>query len=239
MSGWGPRKRVWSDAEAAATDDGLWTVLLDGRPLRTPGRAAFAAPVRAVADAAAAEWAAQGDKVDPRSMPVTRAINTACDRVAPQIDAVRAEVAGYGASDLLCYRAPHPAPLAERQAAAWDPWLGWLERRWGARLTCGTGVIHVAQPLESLARLAQAVAPLDAWSLTALHELVALSGSLVLGLAAFEGALEAEQAWAASRVDENWQIEQWGEDAEAALATAQKRADFMQAARFAAMLAGR
>jgi chaperone required for assembly of F1-ATPase len=236
VSGWGPRKRVWSAAEAAPTGEGLWTVLLDGKGLRTPGRAAFAAPVRAVAEAAAAEWAAQGEAVDPRSMPVTRAVNTACDRVAPQIAAVRDEIAGYGGSDLLCYRAPHPRALAERQTAAWDPWLAWAERRCGARLLRGTGVTHVAQPQESLARLAAALAPLDAWSLTALHELVALSGSLVLGLAAFEGALDAEAAWAASRVDEDWQIEQWGEDAEAAEAAARRRADFAQAARLAAML---
>jgi chaperone required for assembly of F1-ATPase len=236
MSGWGPRKRVWAAAAAAPAGDGLWTVLLDGRPLRTPGRAAFAAPCRAVAEAAAAEWAAQGETVDPRAMPVTRAVNTALDRVAPQIDAVRAELAGYGGSDLLCYRAAHPRPLAERQAAAWDPWLGWAERRHGARLACGTGVAHVAQPPESLARLAAALAPLDAWRLTALHELVALSGSLVLGLAAFEGALAAEAAWAASRVDEDWQAGQWGEDEEAAAAAAMKRADFLQAARLAGML---
>jgi chaperone required for assembly of F1-ATPase len=238
VSGWGPRRRVWTRAEAAPAESGGWTVLLDGRPLRTPGRAAFAAPSRAVAEAAAAEWDAQGETVDPRTMPVTRAVNTACDRVAPQIDAVRAEIAGYGASDLLCYRAPHPQALADRQAAAWDPWLDWAASRHGAPLVRGAGVAPVAQPAGSLARLAAALDALDPLALTALHELVALSGSLVLGLAVFEGALDPEAGWSASRVDEDWQTGQWGEDAEAADAAARRRADFLTAARLAATLRG-
>ncbi len=235
MSGWGPRKRIWTAAEAVPCAEG-WTVALDGRPLRTPGRSVFHAPHRAVAEAAAAEWAAQGETVDPRSMPFTRALNTACDRVIPQIAAVRAEIAGYGASDLLCYRAPHPRALADRQAAAWDPWLSWAADRHGAPLRCGAGVTPVAQPPESLARLAAAVEALDAFALTALHELTALAGSLVLGLAVREGALDPEAGWAASRVDEHWQAEHWGEDEEAAEAAARRRADFLQAARLSALL---
>ncbi len=230
-----PRRRVWTRAEARPAGAG-WTVALDGRTIRTPAGRAFAGPTRAVAEAAAAEWAAQGEAVDPAAMPVTRALNTAIDRIAPHLDAVRAEVAGYGGSDLLCYRAPHPQALAERQAAAWDPWLAWARTRFGAPLVCAAGVMHVAQPAESLARLGAAVAARDAFALAALHDLTALSGSLVLALAVEEGALGWETAWETSRVDEAWQIEQWGEDAEPAAAAARKRADFAAAARLAALL---
>lgn len=235
MSGWGPRKRFWREAAVDAAPDG-WAVLLDGRPVSTPGRAPLRAPTRALAEAAAAEWAGQGDAVDPRTMPLTRALNSAIDRVAPQIEAVRAEIAGYAETDLLCYRAPHPEALAARQAAAWDPLLAWARRRHGAALVCAAGVMHVAQPPQAVAALAAAVAARDAWRLTALADLVALSGSLVIGLMVEEGALDPAAGWAASRVDETWQIEQWGEDAEAAAAAEAKRADLLAAARLAALL---
>jgi chaperone required for assembly of F1-ATPase len=231
----GPKRRFWR-AAAAAPLEASWTVLLDGRPVRTPAGAPFAAPRRVVAEAAAAEWDAQGETVDPTAMPVTRAVNTAIDRIAPQIDGVRREIAGYGGTDLLCYRAPHPQALAERQAAAWDPWLGWARDRLGAPLICGAGVMHVAQPPESLARLADAVAARDALALAALHDLTALSGSLILALAVSDGALGWEAAWETSRVDETWQIEQWGEDAEAAETAARKQTDFAAAARLSALL---
>jgi chaperone required for assembly of F1-ATPase len=235
VSGWGPKKRFWTAAAVAEAPDG-WAVTLDGRAVSTPARAPFRAPTRALAEAVAAEWAAQGEAVDPRSMPLTRALNSAIDRVAPQIEAVRAEIAGYAETDLLCYRAPHPQALAERQAAAWDPLLAWARARCGAGLVCAAGVMHVAQPPEAVARLTALVAARDAWALTALSDLVALSGSLVIGLMVEEGALDAESGWAASRIDETWQSEQWGEDAEAAAAAALKRADFLAAARLAALL---
>jgi chaperone required for assembly of F1-ATPase len=230
-----PRRRFWR-AAAARPEGAGWTVALDDRPIRTPAGAALSAPTRAVAEAAAAEWDAQGETVEPAAMPVTRALNTAIDRIAPQIEAVRAEIAGYGGSDLLCYRAPHPEALAARQAEAWDPWLAWARARFGAPLLCAAGVMHVAQPAESLARLRAEVAARDALALAALHDLTALSGSLILALAVDEGALGWEAAWAASRVDEIWQIEQWGEDAEAAETAARKRADFAAAARLSELL---
>jgi chaperone required for assembly of F1-ATPase len=235
VTGWTSRKRFWTEAAVTALDDG-WGVTLDGRPLRTPARALLTAPTRAAAEACAAEWSAQPETYDPATMPVTRALNSAVDRVAPQFAAVAAEVAAYGGTDLLCYRAPAPQELADRQAEAWDPWLDWARTRHGAPLVCVAGVIHTPQPPESLSRLAAAVAPLDSWRLTALHELTALSGSLILGLAVEEGALDAEKAWKISRLDEDWQIAQWGEDAEAAETAARKAADFAAAARLAALL---
>jgi chaperone required for assembly of F1-ATPase len=232
----GPRRRVWK-AAAAAEAEGGWTVALDGRPLRTPAGAAFLAPGRAVAEAAAAEWDAQGDTVAPETMPVTRAVNTALDRIAPQIAAVRAEIAAYGGSDLLCYRAAHPEALTARQAAAWDPHLAWARARYGAALVCAEGVMHVSQPEESVTRLRAAVEAQDALALAALHDLTALSGSLVLALAVAEGETGWEAAWEASRIDERWQAEQWGEDAEAATAEARKRGEFAAAARLMTLIA--
>ena len=230
-----PRRRVWS-AVAAIPEGSGWTVTLDGRPIRTPAGAPFSAPRRAVAEAAAAEWAAQGSEIDPLSMPVMRALNTAIDRIAPQQEAVRAELAAYAETDLLCHRAPHPRGLVERQAALWDPPLRWARRRYGAALICAEGVMRAAQPQESLARLAAAVAERDAFALAALSDLVALSGSLVLGLMVEEGATGWEAAWSASRVEEDWQIAQWGEDAEAASVAAEKRAAFAAAARLSTLL---
>jgi len=237
VSAWAAPRRFWTRAEVAAAPGG-WTVLLDDRTVKTPAKNPLVTPHRAAAEACAAEWAAQAERIAPEAMPVTRALNSAIDRVAPRFAEVAATVAAYGESDLLCYRAPGPEALAARQAAAWDPWLAWARARWGAPLVCAAGVIHVAQPAGSIEKLAQAAAARDALSLTALHDLVALSGSLVLGLAVDEGALEARAAWALSRVDEAWQAEQWGEDAEAAQAASLKAQAFAEAARLAAMLRG-
>ncbi len=234
MTGWQTSRRFWTRAEAAPVHGG-WTVALDGKPVRTPGHAAFVTPGRALAEASVAEWAGQGATIDPATMPVTRAINTAIDRVAPHHAAVAGEIAGYGAADLLCYRAQHPEALAALQAQAWDPLLAWARTRHHAPLICAAGIIHVAQPPDSLARLQSAVAARDAFGLTALCELVSLTGSLIIGLAVDEGQLPLAQAWEASHVDERFQASQWGEDADAAAALALKRADFEQAARFGAL----
>ncbi len=230
------RRCVWTRAEATPAGSDGWTVALDGRAIRTPAGAAFRAPTRAAAEAAAAEWAAQQDSVAPETMPVTRALNTALDRIAPEIDAVRADVAAYAETDLLCHRAPHPAELRARQAAAWDPPLAWARATLGAPLVCAEGVMSVRQPEESLARLRAEVGARDAWALAAVAELTSLSGSLILALMVEADAVSWEEAWRASRIDEDWQIAQWGEDAEAAALAAGKRADFEAAARFARLL---
>jgi chaperone required for assembly of F1-ATPase len=226
-----PKKRFWTKATAS---DGA--ILLDRRAIRTPAGAPLRAPTRALAEAVAEEWNAQTGAIDPAAMPLTRALNSAIDRVTPQHAEVVEIVAAYGASDLLCYRAGHPAELAARQAEAWDPMLAWAEARYSAPLACVTGVMHFAQPKASVANLTDAVAAHDPFALTALHDLVALSGSLVLGLAVATGRLSAAEAWTASRIDEDWQAEQWGADAEAAAAAAVKFADFEAAARFIALL---
>jgi len=211
---------------------------LDDKPLRTPARAECAVPARALADAVAAEWEAQGDRIDPRAMPLTRAVNAAIDRVMPDPSPVVDAVAGYAETDLICHRAPHPEALIARQAEAWDPLLDWSVERFGARLVPSVGVMPVRQAPEALARLRAAVEVHDPWELTALHELVSLSGSLVIGLTVSDGWLGVEAAWRAGRIDEDWNMEQWGEDEEAAAQRAVRARDFAAAARLLSLLRG-
>lgn len=237
MREWAPR-RFWREVEVVPEGEGH-AIRLDGRPLRTPAKAALRVPARALAEAVAAEWRAVGEEVDPLAMPATRAANAAIDKVAPQRGAVVAELAGFGASDLLCYRAEAPEGLVARQAEAWDPLLGWAEAAHGARLRVATGVMPVAQDAGALDRLAAPLARADAFALTALSDLVSLSGSLVIGLAAVSGDWEPDDLWARSRVDEAWQEEVWGRDEEAAEAAARRRRDFLGAARLHALSTGR
>jgi chaperone required for assembly of F1-ATPase len=232
VTGWKPR-RFWTAAGVAPAAAG-WTVQLDGRPVRTPAKAPLIVPTERLAAAIAAEWDAQGAEVRPADMPLTRAANAAIDRLPVHRAAVVAEIAGYGASDLLCYRAEAPAALAARQAAAWDPLLAFAADTLGAPMTVTRGVIPVEQPAGSLARLRAHVAALDDWALIALSDLVALSGSLVIGLAVVHGR-DPAALWPLSRIDEDWQAELWGTDPEAAAAAGARAAAFHAAARFLAL----
>ena len=233
---WSPRRRFWTRA-GVRPEAGGFAVALDARPLRTPAGAALVAPTEALAAAIAAEWDALEAEIDPKRLPLTRLANSAIDRVAPQRAAIVAAVAEYGATDLLCYRAEGPEALAARQAAAWDPWLLWAGRSLDAPLLAFRGVMHRSQPPASRAALGRAVAAESDFGLVALHDLVALSGSLVLGLAVRRGALDPAEAWELSRLDETWQAEQWGLDAEAEAAAAVRRAGFLDAARLSTLLA--
>jgi chaperone required for assembly of F1-ATPase len=233
MTGWTPR-RFWTQATAEPCPGGF-TVRLDGRPVRTPARAPLVLPTQALADAVAAEWQAQDGTVKPGTMPMTRMANSAIDKVAPQFDAVVAIVAAYGGTDLLCYRADGPAALVARQAAAWDPLLDWAAQALGAPLAVTAGVIPCAQPDASLARLTDAVRAEGAFRLSALHDLVAITGSLILGLAVARGRLTPDAAFAASRIDESWQADLWGTDDEAAESEALRRAGLLEAGRFYAL----
>lgn len=230
MSDWQP-KRFWKAAQAEACDGGF-TVKLDGRPVRTPAKAALTLPTQAMADAIAAEWDAQEELVDPRTMPVTRGANAAIDKVRTQRDEVIALLAEYGDSDLLCYRAAGPEGLIAKQAGGWDPMLDWAAEALGARLMVGEGVMHVTQNPASLQKLTDEVAAFDDFALAAAHDLISISGSLVLALAVTRSAITVEDAWLLSRIDEHWQIAEWGEDEEAAAMEATKRQAFHDAARF-------
>lgn len=229
-------RRFWSDVSVERLPEGF-AVRLDSRPLRTPARRELILPTGSLAEAVAEEWDAQKDKVDPASMPATRSANAAIDRVAPQREVVADMLTDYAATDLLCYRAATPEPLAARQREHWDPLLAWAEETSGARLVPVAGLMPREQSPEALAALGAQVREMDSFRLTAFHDLVTLSGSLVLALAVIRGRVGGEEAWAISRVDEEWQAEQWGRDPEADAAAAVRRVAFLHAARFYALSA--
>jgi chaperone required for assembly of F1-ATPase len=211
-------------------------IALDGRALKTPARAAFAVPSRSLAEAIADEWGAQGDFIKPETMPLTGFANAAIDRIRPDREGFARRLGAYGESDLLCYRAEGPAALTAAQTKAWQPWLDWLEARHGARLSIGEGLMHVAQSAEALEAMMRAVLANDAFRLAALHILTTAPGSLTLGLAVLDGALSAEESFAASRVDEEHQAALWGRDAEADARAAALRDGMLAAERFLRLL---
>jgi chaperone required for assembly of F1-ATPase len=230
MSEW-KAKRFWKQASAEAVDGGFG-IFLDGRPVKTPAKAALVVPTLALAQAIAAEWDAQEDQIDPNVMPLTRAANAAIDKVTIQFSEVADMLAEYGGTDLLCYRADGPAELIERQAAAWDPLLDWAGEALNARLIPVEGVMFAAQPHAALPELHRQVHELDVFALTAFHDFVGITGSLILGFAMLHQKCDAEQAWTLSRIDETWQIEQWGADEEAEELATTKSAALADAQRF-------
>jgi chaperone required for assembly of F1-ATPase len=233
VSAWEVR-RFWTEVLPVQVEGG-YTVHLDGRPVRTPLKAPLVLPTMELAEAVAVEWQAQVGKVDPSAMPFTRTANSAIDKVAAQFAEVVATLAAYGKSDLLCYRAEGPPGLAARQALAWDPLLSWAASDLGAPLVTTVGVMHVDQPPESLATLNRLISTQSPFHVAAFHDLVAISGSLVLAFAVARMRITADLAWEASRIDETWQEEAWGEDEEAAEVAALKRAAFLHADRFYAL----
>lgn len=236
MSEWAP-KRFWTSAETIPTDKGFG-VVLDGRPVRTPAKALLAVPTQAVADRIASEFDAQHERIDPTTMPFTRTANAAIDKVAIQHAEVADLLADYGDSDLLCYRAHEPEELVARQAAQWDPLLDWAADALGAPLETRTGVMHAPQDPTSLSILRRNVHAMTPFELAAFHDLVAISGSLVIGFAAKLQARSALELWTVSRLDELWQEEQWGKDEEAQELITHKQAAFLHADLFLRLITG-
>ncbi len=228
-------KRFYREAAAAPGDGGV-AILLDGRPVKTPARHPFIVPTETLGAAIAAEWNGQREEVDPRAMPLTGLANAAIDRVAPDPAAFARGLAAYGESDLLCYRSEGPPTLVQRQEERWDRLLAWARRRYDVDFETVCGVMHKAQPSETIDRLANAVAACDPFRLAALSPLVTISGSLVVALALAEGEIGPDEAWAAATLDEAWQAEQWGADPLAAQALATRRRDFDAAYRFLTLL---
>ncbi len=231
-------KRFYKEATVGEADNGF-SILLDGRPVNTPAKRRVIVPSRLLAEAMAAEWAGQGEKIDPASMPLTKLVNSALDGVAGQMLDVEAELIKYAGSDLLCYRAGEPESLAAAQTAAWDPLLAFARNKLGAKLALAEGVMYAAQPEESVEALARAVraivgegegAPLR---LAALYVMTTLTGSLILALAKSLNEIDLATAWAAAHVDEDFQMRAWGADAEA-LARREARFAEMAAAAFLA-----
>ena len=211
-------KRFWDTATAAPHEKGGFTVLLDGRPMRLPGGGPLHLPNLPLAEALAREWQEAGGAKDGEMtmemVPLTRLAATAIDRVTPDPTPSVEAIAQYGETDLLCYRGDDPR-LAAIQAAEWQPLLDWAVQAMDAPLLVTTGILHVQQPPESLAALKRAVAALPPLELTALGLAVPLLGSLVLGLAMTHGRLDAAEATRLALVEESWQQDFWGEDAEA------------------------
>lgn len=234
MSEWKAR-RFWKDAAAEPVEGG-WRVTLDGKPVMTPGKLPLILPNEALARAIADEWDAQQDVIDPLSMPLTRAANSAIEKVTPQLDAVGDMLGAYGGTDLLSYRATEPDRLTERQAEAWDPLLDWAAQAHDARLAVTQGMMPIPQDPAALARLRARIGQLDAFRLTALHDLVTLPGSLVLGLAVLDGRLTAAEAHELSRIDEAFQAETWGHDEEADIAAANRLQGMQNAERLLGLL---
>lgn len=222
-------KRFYKDVSVGEEPEGGFTIRLDGRPVRTPAKGLLKVPSRPLAEALVAEWQAQGHEIDPSTMPVTRLVNVALDGVAQTVEATAAEVVSYAGSDLLCYRAEEPDRLVERQGLAWDPVLDRFRTEVGARFFLSAGIRHVAQPDEATARVA-ALVPRDPLKLAALVSMTGLTGSALLSLAVAQGWLDAEAAWTAAHVDEDWNRELWGEDAEASARRAARKTEMDAAA---------
>jgi chaperone required for assembly of F1-ATPase len=225
------------DLQPTGLSRGGWGLALDGRPLRTPGKNALVLPSEALALAIAAEWDAQREEIRPATMPLFRLAATAIDRTVPQRDLVVSETANYAGTDLVCYRADHPPALAARQHAAWQPLIDWASLRYETTLAVTSGILPARQPPATLQAFASIVAAQDEFRLTALHSLTAACGSLIIALALFEGRLDCEGAFAASQLEESFQIEAWGEDAEATTRRQSLAADIKAAARFVELLA--
>jgi chaperone required for assembly of F1-ATPase len=228
-------KRFWKDVTVEPEGAG-WTIKLDGRPVKTPARAALVAPSERLAEAIRGEWLSVEGDVDPRAMPLTGLANAAIDRVAPDRATFAGGLARYAEADLLCYRAEGPRQLVVRQEREWDKLLAWARRRYDVDFTTTAGLVHVEQPRATVERLSQAVAALDPFRLAGLSPLVTVGGSLIAALAVLEGATTPDEAWEAVSIDERWQLEQWGVDPEAEAALESRCGDFLAGARFLDLL---
>ena len=230
-----PRSRFYAEAKAEPHGDGF-ALKLDGRLAMTPAKRPLAVSSRPVAEALAAEWAGQGEHIDPASMPITRIVNSAIDGVAGEMAAVRADIVSHAGSDLLCYRAEGPRGLVEAQDAAWSPLVSWAKDALGARFILAEGVMPVKQDDQTLAAIARAVEGFGPLALAALHTVTTLTGSAIIALALARGRITPDEAWAAAHVDEDWQTKHWGGDTAAASRRLARRREFDAAAAILAAL---
>lgn len=228
-------KRFYQHATVEAEPTGF-SIRLDGRPVKTPGKRPLALPSQSLAQAVAGEWAAQQTHIDPESMPLTKMANTAIDAVTGMEAEVAADMAAFAGTDLLCYRAAHPLELVERQQAGWDPLLAWAGEALGIELRTATGIMPVTQDAEALEEARRQAEGFDALHLTPLHVMTTLTGSMILALAHAHGRLDAHEAWALAHIDEDWQWSLWGTDEEATARRAKRWAEMDAASRFFKLL---
>ncbi|WP_075190848.1 ATP12 family chaperone protein [Maricaulis sp. W15] len=219
-------KRFYTDVTVVA-DGEVFAVHLDGRPVKSPAKQALALPTRALAELVAAEWAAQGERIDAPSMPATRLCFVALDLIPDARAETVAEVTKYASTDLVCFRAPEPPALAASQAAAWDPIIAWAESALGAHFVPATGLMPLDQDPVALQRVMQRAGELDDWRLTTLAHVTAVCGSALIALALLGGEIDGEKAFVLSTLDEHFQISQWGEDHEAADRLARLRTELV------------
>jgi chaperone required for assembly of F1-ATPase len=227
------RRRFYKSV-SLAPDRGI---LLDGKPVKTPMKASLVLPTLALARAVAEEWQAQGEKIDPIAMPLTRLANSAIDRVIPDRARVVAEMLEYAGSDLTCYRAETPPDLIERQALAWKPVLDWAAAELGVAFVVTAGIMHRPQPEAALKAVEAYLQKPDPFMLTALHNMMTLTGSLLIAAMTMAGRLDPEAAWLAAHTDEDYQVEQWGDDDEARKRRNLRHREFLAGCRFARLVA--
>lgn len=224
-------KRFYKDVTVSGDAEAGFSILLDGRPVKTPARNALMLPTEALAALVAVEWQAQDTEVDPAKMPITRIVNTALDGIATDTQSVLEDILRFSSSDLVCYRTDAPEALVTRQAEGWDPILDWAANTLGARFEAVEGIMHREQPREAIAAFGVTLRKYQsALELACLHTITTLTGSALLALALAEGELSAEEAWQRAHIDEDWTIEQWGEDEEASVRRAWRKAEMLAAA---------
>jgi len=228
-------KRFWKEVALAAEVNGFG-IHLDGRPVRTPARQTLLVPTQQLAEGIIVEWREVGETIDPKAMPLTGLANAAIDHVRPDPHRFAQDLAKYAEADLICYRVEGPSALIERQQEHWDPLLAWARRRFDVDFRTTTSLMHVPQPTSTVERLRSALLSLDAFQLAGMSPLVTIGGSLIAALAVLERASGVADAWLAVSLDDRWQLEQWGSDAEAEVALQNRERDFLAAARFLALL---
>ncbi|WP_162914343.1 ATP12 family chaperone protein [Taklimakanibacter lacteus] len=229
-----PARRFYKTVAIAGTSP-PYAVTLDQRSLRTPLKQALDLPTRPLAEAVAAEWEAQAEKIDPQSMPFTKLVNTALDRVASDRARIIREIVQFAGSDLVCYRAEKPQELVERQARGWQPVLDWARGTFGGEFVVTEGIVHIEQPEAALAAMRDYLDGKSPWALTALHNMTTLTGSALISAMACDGGILPAEAWLAAHIDEDWQIEQWGADEEASHRRQYRKREFDTCLRFSAL----
>ena len=236
MSEW-KQKRFWKNAHVVSSETG-YLIKLDDKILKTPAKKQMLLPTEALAKKVASEWGEQVEEIDPTTMPFTKSSNAALDKVSEQFEEVSSLLGEYGDTDLLYYRADSPPELQKRQKTGWDPIVNWAENTFKVQINCGTGIVYIPQDAKLFSEINIKINSLSIFELTALYDMVSITGSLILGLAIINGRLSAEEAYQLSRIDEQWQLEQWGEDEEAQVASNKKNIAILHSEEFFALSDG-
>ena len=231
------QKRFWKNVHVVFSEAG-YLIKLDDKILKTPAKRQMVLPTEALAKKVASEWDEQIEEIDPTIMPFTKSANAALDKVSEQFEEVSSLLGEYGDTDLLYYRADSPPELQKRQKTGWDPIVNWAENTFKVQINCGTGIVYIPQDAKLFSEINLKINSLSIFELTAFYDMVSITGSLILGLAIINGRLSAEEAYQLSRIDEQWQLEQWGEDEEAQVASNKKNIAILHSEEFFALSDG-